>query len=201
MLPRTNTTRLDTSAFGVATGTLIQTETGARRVETLRAGDKVVTRDGGMLPVHSVGHSRSQPTMTQTAVRIAAGVLGNEHGLLVAADHRLFWSDWRAELLFGTDAVLVRARDLVGMDGITKATGSRDTEYWNILFDDHHLVMAEGLWTESLQLAAEGRAGSLGHNARPMIAVCYSLRSHEAEVLRAYCQGATQCHIAAQLAA
>ena len=63
--------------------------------------------------------------------------------------HAILLCDWRAQYYYGADDVLVRAIDLLGLDGVSVRVGG-DVTYCHILLDAHHLVRASGLWSESL---------------------------------------------------
>ncbi|MEE4187038.1 MAG: Hint domain-containing protein [Roseobacter sp.] len=130
-------------------GTLIETQSGPRAIETLAADDLIVTRDGGLQPLRWIGNT-SVPAQGKLApVVISAGVLGNSSDLIVSPQHAVLIDDWRAELLYGDDEVLVRAIDLLDHDGIYRMPGGV-VEYYHLLFDAHHLVRASGIWSESL---------------------------------------------------
>ena len=132
-----------------AAGTLIDTASGPKPVETLKAGDMVITRDAGAQPLRWVGQSRVPATGKSAPIVISKGTFGNDRDLIVSPQHAILLQDWRAELLYGSADVLVRAVDLVGMDGVHQQPGDVVT-YCHILFDRHQLVRASGLWSESL---------------------------------------------------
>ncbi|MEO0668221.1 MAG: Hint domain-containing protein [Pseudomonadota bacterium] len=132
-----------------AAGTRIDTPDGARLVETLRAGDMVLTGTMGAQPIRWAGASTVMAQGDLAPIVITRGTLGNDHDLVVSAQHAILLSDWRAELLFGQDEVLVRAKDLLGMDGVYRHTGGLIT-YCHVLMDRHHVVRAHGVWSETL---------------------------------------------------
>ncbi|MEL7163850.1 MAG: Hint domain-containing protein [Pseudomonadota bacterium] len=131
-----------------AAGTEIETPTGPRRVETLNPGDMVLTANGP-LPIRWTGASTVSAQGDLAPVVITAGTLGNDRDLLVSPQHAILLSDWRAELFYGQDAVLVRAVDLLNMDGVFRATGGLIT-YCHVLMDTHEVVEAHGIWSETL---------------------------------------------------
>lgn len=130
-------------------GTLIDTPDGPRAVETLKEGELVSTRDAGPQPLrwtgrtHMFGYGKSAPVVVPT------GALGNETELVVSPQHAILIESWQAELLYGTQDVLVRAVDLVGYEGIHRREGGV-VSYHHVLFDRHQLVRAAGIWSESL---------------------------------------------------
>ncbi len=102
-------------------GTMIQTPGGARRIEDLREGDKVQTKDNGAEEVCWIGSRRmtgarlfAMPHLRP--IRIRAGALGIERPdmeLIVSPEHRMLVRGEAARDLFNTPEVLVSARDLV----------------------------------------------------------------------------------------
>lgn len=132
-----------------AAGTRILTGRGLRRVEALRPGDAVWTRDHGMQPLRWIGRRQVGGKGELAPVRIEAGVFGNDRPVTVSPQHRILVSGWRAELHFGEVEVLVAALHLV--DGRrVRVVPQRRVEYLHIAFDRHAIVCAEGMLTESL---------------------------------------------------
>ncbi|MGB3313313.1 MAG: Hint domain-containing protein, partial [Albidovulum sp.] len=130
-------------------GTLIRVPGGAVAVETLKAGDLVDTLDHGPQVLRWVGQQDVIGRGDLAPVVIAAGVLGNERELRVSPEHRMLMTGWLAELHFGEDEVLVAAKHLIGMPGITRQEQA-ETAYLHLLFDRHEIVFAEGAPSESL---------------------------------------------------
>ena len=130
-------------------GTLIETIDGPRPVDSLVAGDLVLTRDAGFQPLRWTRTSITAALAHHAPVVITRSALGNDRDLVVAPRHALLLDDWRAELLYGVPEVLVRAVDLLNHDRIYRRSGGR-VSYCHVLFDEHHLVRAAGTWSESL---------------------------------------------------
>jgi len=161
----------------------------------LTPGDLVLTADKGAQPVRWTGRTTVAAMGDLAPIVITAGTLGNTDDLVVSPQHAVLLNDWRAELLFGQDEVLVRAADLLGMDGIYRKTGGMVT-YCHILLGSHQLVQAHGLWSETLYPgavamsavndAARGEIQRLFPDLStygPMAAPC--LRGYEARLLAA----------------
>lgn len=122
-------------------GTLIATPSGDRPVETLIAGDLILTADGRTVPIRFVGYQHIHP-MFSDAIRsapilITAGALGNglpRRDLRVSANHALF--------LGGT---LVHAAALVNGTTIRRETSTNSPiTYYSIETERHELILAEG---------------------------------------------------------
>ena len=132
-----------------ARGTLIDTPSGPRFIETLRVGDLVRTMDGGDQPIKWIGSNRVAGDGLNTPILVRAGALGNLRDLRVSPNHKLLLKGATAELLFGQAEVLVAAKFLVNGHSI-KRQPCAEVEYFHFLFDDHHIVFAEGCPAESL---------------------------------------------------
>ncbi len=140
--------------FCFTAGSMVDTPSGQRRIETLSAGDMVLTRDNGPQPVRWLGRSKmTAETLRQhphlRPIRIGAGTFGAHASLLVSPHHRMLVNDWRAETLFGEAEVLVAARELVNDSTVTVAHDIAEVDYIHLLFDRHELVRVNGAWSES----------------------------------------------------
>lgn len=140
-----------------AKGTLIDTPDGAVAVEELAVGDLVLTRDKGPVAVKWIGCStHAQPGTRLAPVRIARGALGQgplgqampAQDLILSPQHRVCLSSRMARRRFGTGEVLVAAKTLLGMDGVTREH-PKEVSYYHIAVEDHALIGAHGVWAES----------------------------------------------------
>lgn len=129
-------------------GTKIATPDGERLVEDLQAGDLVLTLDHGAQPLLLVSRKTFSATGKNAPVMIRKNALGNTVDLLVSQQHRMLIGDWRAEIYFGVEQVLVAAKHLCNGDTISVAPGE-EVEYFHLLFDRHQIVWAAGIPSES----------------------------------------------------
>jgi len=137
-------------------GTGIVTRQGERRIEDLRVGDQVITRDNGMQEIRWVGKcalkaSALKADRSKRPVRIAKGALGQGmplQDLYFSPNHRILMTNDENSLLFGEREVFAAAKDLVGRSGVSRATTAGVT-YVHVLFDQHETVMSDGVWSES----------------------------------------------------
>ncbi len=140
-------------------GTLIATDKGPRPIESLRIGDRVMTRDNGAQPIrwiggrHAIGSGRFAP------VEIPAGILGAAAPLRVSQQHRILLRGARVELLFGECEVFAPAIHLVGRNGIRLINGGR-VAYFHLLLDRHEIIVANGVASESLHIQAGREPGN-----------------------------------------
>lgn len=138
-------------------GTFIRTPDGTARVEDLREGDTVQTKDNGAQQIRWIG-SRHMTGARLFAmphlrpIRIQRGVIGSDapdHDLLVSPEHRLVIKGAVAQELFNTPEVLVAAKDLINGSTISVDLRSREVTYVHLLLDHHQVMWANGLETES----------------------------------------------------
>lgn len=138
-------------------GTLIATPGGPKRVEQLREGEKVQTRDNGAQEILWIGARRISGARLFVMprlrpVRIHAGALGidrPEQELLVSPDHRMLLRGDRVRALFNTPEVLVAAGDLVNGRTILPDAAVREVTYIHIMLANHQVLWANGVETES----------------------------------------------------
>ena len=130
-------------------GTLIDTPRGLRPVELLRPGAEIYVRDGDPQVLRWVGMRTVRADGRNRPVRLPRGTLGAEEDLLVSQQHRILIEGPWAELMFGTPEVLVKARDLVPHGLATIDLGRGDVTFVHLLFDQHEIVVANGVATES----------------------------------------------------
>lgn len=133
-------------------GTTITLATGAQRpIETLKPGDRVLTRDHGPQPIRWIGRATLRGVGAFAPVVISQGTLGNAGDLIVSQHHRMFLyqRDRRAGL--ATSEILVQAKHLVDGERIFIREGAV-VEYFSLVFDRHEIIYAEGVPAESLMV-------------------------------------------------
>ena len=138
-------------------GTRITTPDGTCRVEDLREGDRVQTKDNGAQEIHWIGTRRmtgarlfAMPRLRP--VRFRTGALGVERPdqeLLVSPEHRMVVKGNVAQALFNTDEVLVRAKDLINDRDVVIDSKLKEVTYVHLLLSTHQVVWANGVETES----------------------------------------------------
>jgi len=139
------------------TGTLIETPDGPRPVESLTAGDMVLTVDSGPQQLIWVGrtHVSSLRLALHPQLRpvlIRAHALG--HGrpardLQVSPQHRILVDGWRAEMLFGESEVLAAAAHLVNDHTVLRSAQVCEVTYIHLQCAAHEVLISEGLPSES----------------------------------------------------
>lgn len=183
----TTATQIPVTQFGppcFTPGTLIDTPDGPRLIEDLRPGDLVSTRDRGAQVLLWMG-SRTVPGTGRFApVTFAQGAIGNTDVLVVSPQHRMLVDGWRAELMFGEDAVLVPAKALVNGRTIRQDPCEAVT-YIHLLFENHEILTAHGVETESYFIGHLG-SGDATETRAEVLALFPDLRAavEELETVR-----------------
>lgn len=157
LLPKSDDRPSPRGAVCFTPGTRIETTTGARMIEDLVAGDRVITRDCGAQEILWIGSrhisgARLHAFPDLRPVRISEGAIGDgrpDGDLIVSPDHRLLLSGARAEAAWGDPEVLVAARDLIDDGGVTRAHDLREATYIHLLLPSHQIVFANGVPAES----------------------------------------------------
>ena len=149
-------TNIETIVPCFTPGSIVATPKGARMVEDLKEGDKIITRDNGIQEIRWAG--KRQMTGIELArdpklqpILIRKGALGNglpERDMMVSPNHRMLVTNEKVSLYFNETEVLASAKHLVGLPGIHKVN-VLSTTYIHFMFDQHEVVLADGAWTES----------------------------------------------------
>jgi len=120
-----------------------------RRVEDLSVGDRVLTRDDGPRAIRWIGSSTLRAVGAFAPVLIRKGTLHNENDLVLSPDHRIFVYQREDRLGAGRSEVLIKVRHLINGTTVVQQEGGF-VDYFQLLFDDHQIIYAEGIAAESL---------------------------------------------------
>lgn len=159
---------------GIVQGGNVRTPCGPRRIELVRPGDLIVTRDNGLQPVRMVWKreiSSAEMAMNSDLAPIrfkprAVGPMMPQRDLSVAPDHRLLVPGYR---LFGHDQTtccLIEARELAGVSDSAYVDRASDVvQYFTLVFDTHQIFSCNGLPIESF-LPTAGTVAALDDGLR-----------------------------------
>lgn len=176
-------------------GTLIDTEFGERPIETLSVGDQVVTSDRGLQPIRWIGEKKIDgKTASSIDVRPIC-IKANSFGaglphtdLFLSPNHRVLIRDYKCQLLFAETEVLSAVKFLTDRTGIFRDTPKSGFSYYHILFDQHEVLMSNGMATESFhpgQIGLDGFGSETGHEILCLFPeLRYSLSSYGQTVRR-----------------
>jgi len=119
------------------------TADGARAVDDLTVGERIVTRSG----LRRLRGVRATHLARATLVDVAQDTLGigrPREAILVAPEQPVLIRDWRARLIYGTAQALIPAGRLV--DGtLIRLRSLRDADLFTLHFDDAEVIYAGGL--------------------------------------------------------
>lgn len=139
---------------GIARGTLILTAKGEVPIETLKAGDRIITRERGMSVLRGV----TTHVAPACSVRTDSLSFGRpERDTTLACDQHITLRDWRAEALFDGSPALVPAHRLA--DG-KQITTCGDADIFRLQFDTPLTIYANSLETPVGRIEAGVVAGT-----------------------------------------
>lgn len=133
---------------GLTVGSKIATTQGWRPVETLTAGDAVMTFDNGVQRITAV--TRMIQPASDIAPEISAPVivpalaLGNMDDMVLLPEQEIMIESDAAETLYGDPFALVRAKDLIGYRGISQDAGARPAEVITLHFAGDEILYMDG---------------------------------------------------------
>ncbi|MEO0751486.1 MAG: Hint domain-containing protein [Pseudomonadota bacterium] len=151
-------------------GTTVKTPYGEQAVETIQAGQMVWTLDQGYCPVIWASSTEVHGQGAFAPVVFAPGSIGNSKELRLSQEHRVYLRSAKAELLFGTNEVLIAAKHLCGLPGVTLAP-QPTIRYTHFMFDRHQVVRSNGALTESFFLSEHSVVSSNSAQQRELTAL------------------------------
>ncbi|MCZ0812778.1 Hint domain-containing protein [Roseovarius sp. EGI FJ00037] len=159
-------------------GARILTPYGERAIETLKAGDLIITRDNGPQPIRWIGQRTVVGRGNFAPIAINSTVMDNaRRPLLVSPQHRLLFTGYKAELLFGQSEVLAAAKHLVNGKDVRVVEREKVT-YFHVMLDQHEVVYAEGAATESFHAGDVGISAISAQSREEMFTIFPELRSN-----------------------
>ena len=138
-------------------GTMIETAKGPVAVENLLPGTMLKTLDAGFAPLLAVrrfvipaGRAKMDPALWP--ILLPKGVLSVRQPIKVSPNHCFLLRRPQASLLFGSSEVLVRAQHLIDQGAVQLKPQGGALIYYHLLLNEHAILHAHGIWTESLFL-------------------------------------------------
>ncbi|MBT0956370.1 Hint domain-containing protein [Alphaproteobacteria bacterium KMM 3653] len=131
------------SQVGIAAGSVVLTAKGETLVEDIRPGDRVISRDRGMVHVTEV----REIELSRPAIRVKAGALGEGipgTDMVLGCDQPVLVRDWRAKAMFRKDRCVVPASAL--SDGefvVTEENGTN--KVYQIFCAEPHILYVNGV--------------------------------------------------------
>lgn len=138
-------------------GSLILTPNGAIPAENLEVGDPVLTMDNGLQDIRWIGRTRLPRAILKQRIEFRPVLIRKDafgpdrpnRDIRFSQQHRVFVSDWRAEFYCASREVLIPAKKLVNDHSICVDHTCGAVEYIHLLFDNHEIIWADGLPSES----------------------------------------------------
>ncbi len=172
---------------GLVEGANVRTPCGLRRIELVRPGDLIVTRNNGLQPVRmiwkrTVTQEDMQKNGDLAPIRLkprAVGPMMPQRDLLVAPEHRLLIPGFRVAGMPKDKCVLTEAREIVGTsDSIFIDRSMETVGFYQMVFDSHQVLTANGLPVESFLPNPAAIAGLSG-DMRTALVQRYPQLRHE----------------------
>jgi hypothetical protein len=132
--------------IGFLPGTMIRTPQGDTPVESLLAGDIVLTAQGDWVELRgtSVLNARRLDVVRVSAKQPKDAAVTPERDLVLPVDHPVLVSDWRAQVIFGQSQMLTSAASLVDDCHVTRET-RRAQRLTRLHFDTPQVILANGV--------------------------------------------------------
>lgn len=112
-------------------------------VSKLQAGDRIITRNG-----MRVLRELKRTSHEFRAVAVGCGTLGFNRpatAMLMAPGQEVMVRDWRAEMLFGRDQVIVPIERMVDGTYIAEADEMAQHDVFELCFDEEEVFYADGV--------------------------------------------------------
>ncbi len=159
--PRDRLVDQPTGVICFAPETRLRTHGGEICIEDLREGDELQTRENGTQKVLWIGTKRITGTRMFAMpelrpIRLRAGAIRPgqpDADLIVSGQQQILLNGKRAQELFNEDEVLISARDLVDERRVVVDYTIRDITYYYVLLENHEVVWANGVPSESFHPA------------------------------------------------
>ena len=129
--------------YGLPVGCPVLTGDGSLPVEFLSAGDRIITRNGGMTELLAI----TAITQSTRAIKITQGAFGStgpDCDVVLPTDQPVLIRDWRARAFFGQSQAMTTAGHLVDDTFITDI-GPRRLVLFRLSFDRPRVIYAGGL--------------------------------------------------------
>lgn len=140
---------LAAQTHGMMAGTVVASNLGWRAIESLAAGDMVLTFDNGMQEIVEIRRmtfwtDAPDTPRAQWPVIVPVGALENRQELTLLADQGVLVESDAASDIYGDPFAVVPAHALEGLRGIYRAVPQRQIELIAIYFEQEQVIYAEG---------------------------------------------------------
>lgn len=146
---------------GLMGSSRVMTLGGMKPISTLKAGDRIITRNGVCKLRELCVSKRSF-----RAVRVGKGTLGYTRPsaeMLIAPDQEVMVRDWRAEVLFSRDCVIIPIERMIDGKFIAQDQDVREHDLYELRFDKEEVFYADGV--EIISKLTTANASAVGLEA------------------------------------
>ena len=157
-------------------GTTILTAKGKQSIDDLQVGDMIWTQHHQMQPIRWIGRTTVEAKGAFAPIVFAPGALENTTELVVSPEHRMCIRAPATELLFASEEVLVAAKHLTDLPGVSLREGGMIT-YTHFMFDRHEVVCSNDQLTESFFLSDVSISALSQDQGREILALFPSLQT------------------------
>lgn len=132
---------------GLVEGTKIATAMGFQRIETIEPGARIVTFDNGLQPVRAVRRepiwfAEGECPRAMQPLFVPAGAIGNAQDMVLLPHQAVLIESDAAEAALGDPFVLMQAKDLDGVYGISRVSPEAPAYVVTLEFDNDEVVFA-----------------------------------------------------------
>ncbi|WP_226782806.1 Hint domain-containing protein [Oceaniglobus trochenteri] len=149
---------------GFSGATRILTMEGLIAIDCLQPGDRIITRDAGMVRLVGVDSRFHRDCGPVILMPRALGHSRPDRPMILGADQPILLRDWRARGIYGRDAVLVPAGRLADGRHVCRADAQPRLRLFRLLFDAQHVIYAEGV--ECAVAPRVAKASPFSHQGR-----------------------------------
>lgn len=128
---------------GLLGGAQVLTLRGYMPIKSLEAGDRIVTRNG----MRTLQEINVESHMMRP-IRVGQGTLGFSRpnaDMMMAPDQEVMVRDWRAEMLFGRDMVIVNINTMVDGKHIAQEPELALHDVYQLRFEEEEIFYADGV--------------------------------------------------------
>ena len=138
----------------------VRTPLGGRRVEMLNPGDMVVTRNNGLQPVRMIWswtvtaeEMQAHPELAPIRLKPrAVGPMMPNRDLRIASGHRVLIPGYKLAGREDEQPCLMRVDGVaLASDAAFADRSANEVTYYNVVFDQHEVITAEGLPIETFR--------------------------------------------------
>ncbi|GGA22756.1 Hint domain-containing protein [Neptunicoccus cionae] len=167
-------------------GCRILTAFGDLPVEHLRVGDLVHTVDHGLQPIRWIGARAVSRSRIDMAGHLCPVIIRRDsfgpglpsNDIRVSQKHRILLETPEITQAFGEGGIFAPASVLAGEGTVLLDPAPKDTRYIHLLFDEHQVIFADGIPTESFYPCTNGLMSLTPQDRTEIFSIMPDLAEH-----------------------